>query len=99
MKDKVVFVSVLDPGTQKREAFLEEIAPLIWATRNQPGCLFFDLYCILERESIFALHEIWSNYEDRQDHWQNVIGLQMNTLLGRYLARPMEVFELEEVCL
>lgn len=39
------------------------------------------------------------NYEDRQDHWQNVIGLQMNTLLGRYLARPMEVFELEEVCL
>ena len=30
MKDKVVFVSVLDPGTQKREAFLEEIG-LIWA--------------------------------------------------------------------
>jgi hypothetical protein len=53
MKDKVVFVSVLDSGT----------------------------------------------HEDRQDHWQNVIGVQMNSLLGRYLARPMEVFELEEVSL
>jgi quinol monooxygenase YgiN len=99
MKDKAVFVSVLDPGTQKRETFLEEIGPLIWATRNQPGCLFFDLYCVVERESIFALHEIWSNYEDRQNFWQNAIGAQMNAALGRYLARPMEVFELEEVWL
>jgi hypothetical protein len=43
MKDKAVFVSVLDHGMQKRENFLEEIGPLIWATRNQPGCLFFVL--------------------------------------------------------
>jgi quinol monooxygenase YgiN len=99
MQDKIVLVSVLDPGTQKREAFLEEIAPLIWATRNQPGCLFFDLYCVVGQQSIFALHEIWGNYEDRQTYWQNVIGVQMNTLLRRYLAGPMEVFELEEVCL
>jgi quinol monooxygenase YgiN len=99
MKDKVVFVSVLDPGAMKREFFLEEIGPLIWATRSQPECLFFDLYCVVEKESIFALHEMWSNHEDRKIYWQNALGLQMNALLGRYLIRPMNVFEVEEVYL
>jgi quinol monooxygenase YgiN len=99
MKDQVVFVSVLDPGTMKRESFLEEVGPLIWATRNQPECLFFDLYCVVEKESFFALHEMWSNHEDRKIYWQNALGLQMNAVLGRYLIRPMNVFELEEICL
>ena len=72
---------------------------MLLQSRNLQICLFFDLYCVVEKESIFALHEMWSNHEDRKIYWQNALGLQMNAVLGRYLIRPMNVFELQEICL
>jgi quinol monooxygenase YgiN len=54
------------PGKEPEvEALLRELIP---TTRQEPGCLNYDLHVANEQPTNFLLHENWTSQQHLQDH-------------------------------
>lgn len=95
--DQVIYVSLIRVLPEQVNAFLEAITPLVWSTRKNHNCLFFDLYRISERENTFALHEIWVARKARTSHCEGRVGTQIHALTADFGVDMPEVFEVEEI--
>lgn len=95
--NQVIYVSLIRILPEQVDAFLEAITPLVWSTRKDRSCLFFDLYRIRKWENTFALHEIWIAREARNRHFEGRIGMEIHALAADLGADMPEVFEVEEI--
>ena len=90
-------VSILEAKQGSEQLLIEELSRLVRSSRQEAGCLLFDLYRIAGRSSTFALHEVWEIHEAMEAHSRNFHTTRFQVTAERYLAHPIQVLELEEV--
>jgi len=91
------FVSIFGVEQRDCETVIERLTPLIWRARKESGCLFFDLYRVVEQETTFAIHQIWDSHEARDRHREGLGGTQIYTLISEVASQPIQTFEIEDV--
>ena len=90
-------VSVFEAKQGFEQLLLEELRILVRLSRQEVGCLVFDVYRIAGRSFTFALHEVWETREAMEAHARNFHTTHFRIGAERYLARPIETLELEEL--
>jgi quinol monooxygenase YgiN len=91
------FVSIFRVEPRDSDAVVERWTPLIWLARKESGCLFFDLYRLVEQETTFAIHQIWDGHDARRRHLEGLLGTQIHNLMLDVVLEPVQTFEIEEV--
>jgi quinol monooxygenase YgiN len=75
----------------KEQAFLEEIRPLVAASRAEEGNISYDLMKDTERESVYTMVEVWKDtaaveIHNASEHFTSFVGRA-----PEYLAAPLDV--------
>ena len=75
---------------EKREVFLEEIQKLIASSKEETGCLGYDLYESVNSKDEFVMIENWESKEANEKHNSNPLLLAFAQNIGQYsLKRPV----------
>jgi quinol monooxygenase YgiN len=90
-------VSILQAKQGSEQLLIEELGRLVRCSRQEAGCLLFDLYRIAGPSSTFALHEVWEIREAMEAHSCNFHTTKFRMTAEKYLAHPIKVLELEEM--
>jgi quinol monooxygenase YgiN len=98
MDAQVICVTVIQLKPGLDELLLSELALLIEAARQLPGCLSFDLYRLIKEPGVIVLHETWETQEAYQGFAHSPLRGELMSLLSRSLMRPIETWHVEELC-
>ncbi|WP_226673890.1 putative quinol monooxygenase [Rossellomorea aquimaris] len=75
----------------QEQAFLEEIRPLVAASRAEAGNISYDLMKDTEREHVYTMVEVWKDSSAVESHNASE---HFTSFVGRapeYLAAPLDV--------
>ena len=72
---------------QVRDALLDLVAQ----TRNEKGCVNYDLHQSLENASEFAIYENWERTTDLEAHAKSPHVQTFTSVAGRLLESPTEI--------
>ena len=61
-------IAVLKAKPGKEAAMREALLALIPITRNEPGCINYDLHVSTEKRGEFIFHENWESKRHLEDH-------------------------------
>ena len=84
---------------EQEQSFLEEIHPLIAASRAERGNIAYDLMKDIETENVYTMVELWADYSAVEDHNKSVHFTAFASKAPQYLASRLavKVFEGEEM--
>ena len=68
---KLTIVARIQPNKDKVEFVKSELLKLIEPTRNEKGCLQYDLHQDNEDPAVFIFYENWESRELWQEHMKN----------------------------
>jgi quinol monooxygenase YgiN len=76
---------------EKQDAFLEEIKPLIAASRKESGNISYDLHKDTEKEHVFTMVEVWQDSQavashNTSEHFTSFVGKAKE-----FLTAPLDV--------
>jgi len=72
---------------QVREALLDLVAQ----TRNERGCLNYDLHQSQENATEFAIYENWDKASDLDAHAKSAHVQEFTRIVGHLLGRPAQI--------
>ena len=78
---------------------LDELALIVETSRQFSGCLAFDLYRLTAQPSTIVLHEVWETRDAYHAHCHSSHRSEFNRIVTASLARPIETWGVEEICL
>ena len=64
----IAIFCLMRPQPEKAEALRESMVALVAPTREEPGCLTYDLY--IEADGSLVLHEVWRSQAELAAHQQ-----------------------------
>ncbi|WP_438349367.1 putative quinol monooxygenase [Paenibacillus sp. FA6] len=75
----------------KQQAFVEEIQPLIEASKAESGNISYDLFKSTDKENIFIMVEAWQDsdavaFHNASTHFTTFVGKA-----GNFLAAPLDI--------
>jgi len=84
---------------EQEQAFLEEIRPLIAASRAEHGNIAYDLMKDIETENVYTMVELWTDSSAVEDHNKSVHFTAFASKAPQYLAARLDVklYESEEI--
>jgi quinol monooxygenase YgiN len=94
---EALVVSVFYAKAGFEELSIQEFTRFVHASRQEAGCLLFDLYRISDRRSVFVLHEAWDSHEALEAHAENFHTTHFQVAIVRYLEQVVQTIEIEEV--
>ena len=85
----IVAKCTVKPGAG--EDYKKAAQPLIDASRNEPGCIAYDLYQDIKNPNIFTFIEHWQDdasvaFHNNTEHFKTIV-----PLLGQFREGPSEV--------
>jgi len=80
---------------------LNETKTLIEATRNEEGCIEYNLYNSTEKKNILTFVEKWDSKESLEAHVKQAHFIDFGSAIENYLAKDLEisVYSSEEITL
>jgi len=88
-KVTVMAYAEVKPGMEER--FLQEIPPLVAATRAETACLNYDFHQSSDAPNQFMFYENWTSLEGLQEHSQSAHIQQFRANIADLLVRPVEI--------
>ncbi|MDM5155326.1 putative quinol monooxygenase [Bacillus sp. DX1.1] len=87
----IIIHAVFHVDAAKQQAFLEEIQPLITASREESGNISYDLYKDTEKENVFTMVEVWQDAgavasHNASEHFTSFVAKASN-----FLTAPLDV--------
>lgn len=84
---------------EQEQAFLEEIRPLIAASRAERGNISYDLMKDTETDNVYTMVELWTDSSAVEDHNKSVHFTAFASKAPQYLAARLDVkvYEGEEI--
>lgn len=76
---------------EKRKEFLEEVNQLIESTKNEHGCLSYQLYESVDVENEFAMIENWRDQQAIETHNQNPLLQKLFKNMSQYSSKKSEI--------
>lgn len=77
--------------SDKQDTFLQEIQPLIAASRAEKGNLSYGLQKSTEKENVFTMIEVWQDKQAVSSHNSSKHFTSFVTKAKEYLTAPLEV--------
>ncbi|MFK4934740.1 putative quinol monooxygenase [Lactococcus garvieae] len=81
---------------EKREEFLKDAAELIAASKQEEGCLAYDLYEAVLSENAFVMIENWASLEAIEKHNTNPLLLAFAQNISNYSLKKPELHIVEK---
>ncbi|MFV0559465.1 MAG: putative quinol monooxygenase [Enterococcus sp.] len=81
---------------EKRTEFLEAVRPLILATREEAGCLAYDMYESIDTPNQFVMIENWANQAAIEGHNQSPLLKQLFGQLPEFSAAKAELMVMDK---
>lgn len=75
----------------KREEVISKMQDLIKATREEPGCVNYELYASTEDENVLMMFEKWESRDALDSHIETEHFKAFGEEIGIYLAKEMEI--------
>jgi quinol monooxygenase YgiN len=84
---------------EQEQAFLEEIRPLIAASRAERGNISYDLMKDTETDNVYTMVELWTDSSAVEDHNKSVHFTAFANKAPEYLAARLDVklYKVEEI--
>ena len=92
----ITLVAVAQAKPGKEELLRETLLALVPQTRQETGCVNYDLHRSISKPGVFMFHENWADREALQKHGKMPYMLELRTKMADLLAEPlqMELYEM-----
>lgn len=90
-------VAVLKAKPGQETALRQELLALIPPTRQEPGCLNYDLHQAVDQPGHFLFHENWTSKQDLDDHLARPHLTAFLAKAGELLAEPPQITLWEKI--
>lgn len=86
----IIIHAMLHVDPKKQQAFIEDIRPLIAASRAESGNVSYDLMKDTEKENVYTMVEVWKDVEAVESH---NVSEHFTSFVGKaseYLTAPLD---------
>lgn len=83
--------------TEFISAVKRECLTLVTPSRNEKGCLRYDLHQSTENPNLFIFFESWENAEDLEHHLESPSALAFDEKTAGLLIEPERIIYLEKI--
>jgi quinol monooxygenase YgiN len=90
MSNRITVVAIFEPKAERTEQFLELMAPMVEGSREEQGCLLYDLY-EEDGQGRYVLLEEYVDQEALEAHRGTDHYTTYRASSGDILERPVEV--------
>jgi len=87
----IIIHAVFQVDSAKQQAFVEEIRPLIHASREESGNVSYDLYKDTEKESAYTMVEVWQDAEAVASHNASGHFTSFVKKANQFLTAPLDI--------
>jgi quinol monooxygenase YgiN len=84
-------VAILKAKPGQETALRQELLVLIPTTRQEPGCINYDLHQAVEHPGHFLFHENWTSKKDLDDHLARPHLTAFLAKAGELLVEPPQI--------
>ncbi|MCD7035384.1 antibiotic biosynthesis monooxygenase [Metabacillus sp. GX 13764] len=86
----IIIHALFQVNPEKQEEFLQEIQPLVAASREESGNISYDLVKDTDKENVFRMIEVWQDGPAVQSHNQSEHFTAFTGKAKAFLAAPLE---------
>ncbi|GED54831.1 MULTISPECIES: putative quinol monooxygenase [Brevibacillus] len=87
----IIIHATMHVNPEKTETFLQEIQPLIEASRAEAGNISYNLYQSAEKENTFLMAEVWKSPDAVASHNQSDHFKAFTAKAQEFLSAPLQV--------
>ncbi|HEK9099140.1 antibiotic biosynthesis monooxygenase [Bacillus pfraonensis] len=87
----IIIHAVFQVDSAKQQAFVEEIRPLIRASREENGNVSYDLYKDTEKENVYTMVEVWQDAEAVAGHNTSEHFTSFVKKANQFLTAPLDI--------
>ncbi len=89
--DKIVLIARLKVKADKVEQARSAALAIVAASRNEAGCINYDIHQSIEDETIFFWHETWANKAAIDEHFATPFFQEFFAVVGEVAAEPPQI--------
>lgn len=87
----IIIHAVFQVRPDRKAQFLEEVKPLIAETKQEAGCISYDLFQHTEQENVYIMVETWKDSDAVSSHNASSHFKAFAGKAGEFLAAPLDV--------
>jgi len=89
--EQITVVAIVKAKQGIESQVRDELSAMVAPTRQEPGCISYDLHIDSEDPSLFMFHETWNSKEDLDTHIQAPPLQQLLKKADDLFAKPLDV--------
>ena len=89
--DKIVLIARLKVKADKIEQARSAALAIVAASRNEAGCINYDIHQSIEDETVFFWHETWANKAAIDEHFAMPFFQEFFAVVGEVAAEPPQI--------
>ncbi|MBK5199913.1 MAG: antibiotic biosynthesis monooxygenase [Spirochaetaceae bacterium] len=79
-----------------RDQFIQNITQLVYTSREEGGCISYELFHDLENVSIYFILEVWRNEACANSHLKSINCIKYMKKIGKTLNKEVEINKFEK---
>ncbi len=89
--DKIVLIARLKVKADKIEQAKAAALKIVADSRNEAGCINYDIHQSVEDETVFFWHETWANQAAIDEHFATPFFQEFFAVVGEVAAEPPQI--------
>ncbi len=87
----IIVMAIMNVKPGKKDAFILDAKDLVAKTRQETGCISYDLLASTEDEDLLVMLEKWENIESLNTHMETDHFKKFGGTIERFLTEEIEV--------
>ncbi len=88
---KIVLIARLKVKPEMIEKAKQAALAIVADSRNEAGCINYDIHQSIEDETVFFWHETWVNKTALDEHFQKPFFAEFFAVVGEVAAEPPQI--------
>lgn len=89
--EKIVLIARLKVKADRIEEAKAAALKIVADSRNEAGCINYDIHQSIEDETVFFWHETWANKAAIDEHFATPFFLEFFAFVGEVAAEPPQI--------
>ncbi len=89
--DEIVLIARLKVKADKVEQARSAALAIVADSRNEAGCINYDIHQSIEDETVFFWHETWANKAAIDEHFATPFFQEFFAVVGEVAAEPPQI--------
>jgi quinol monooxygenase YgiN len=87
----ITLVAIAQAKPGKEQVLQETLLALVPQTRQEAGCINYDVHRSLSKPGVFIFYENWADRDALQKHSKMPYMLELRTKMADLLAEPLQI--------